>query len=221
MKAEEMIDKEFGRYTVISLAPRDSGGRAKALCRCQCGTEKIVDCYSLKKGTSTSCGCRRDEVTTARNITHGMCGTREHNIWRSMILRCTQESRGDYKHYGGKGVKICDEWLGEKGFENFYSHIGPCPSLDHTIDRKESNGHYEPGNVRWATMEEQARNKSNNRMLTYKGETKCLAEWVEITGLTRAALTFRIDRRGWSVEKALSTPLIIHRRISNIGHINN
>lgn len=132
----------------------------------------------------------------------------EYSVWAGIKRRCFRKEEDSYHLYGGRGITMCDEWCVD--FMAFYNHIGARPSDKHQIDRIDSNGHYEPGNVRWVTAKQQARNKRNNRLITFNGETLCLAEWAEKTGLSRNAIRFRIDRRGWSIEKALTTPSLRH-----------
>jgi hypothetical protein len=108
-----------------------------------------------------------------------------------------------YKWYGGRGIRVCDRW---QSFANFLADMGECPSATHTIDRKNGNGHYEPGNCRWATSKEQHRNKSNNRRITAFGRTLTLVEWAEEKGMDSRTLQMRFQR-GWSAERALSRPL--------------
>lgn len=95
-----------------------------------------------------------------------------------------------------------------ESFERFVADVGERPSPQHSLDRfPDNNGNYEPGNVRWATRTEQGRNKRNNRLLTLNGATRCIAEWVEITGIPRSAISLRIDKLGWTAERALTEPL--------------
>jgi hypothetical protein len=144
--------KRFGRFTVISLSGRSNQGQLKWLCLCDCGKEKRVDGYNLTHGLSTSCGCYRDELVS----THGKCYSLEYSSWVSMISRCTDPNRPFYKHYGGRGITICDRW--RESFEAFYKDMGDRPSLDYSIERLDVNGNYEPLNCVWATQSQQMRN---------------------------------------------------------------
>ena len=135
---------------------------------------------------------------------HGKTNTRLFCIWRSMLTRCTNSNNKSYKYYGGKGVKICEEWL--NNFENFYNwavNNGYAENL--TIDRINVNGNYEPSNCRWATMKEQGSNKSNSRIIKAFGESLTLSQWAEKTGLSITTLKSRLDKLNWSAEKALTT----------------
>jgi len=129
----------------------------------------------------------------------------EYSIYHSMIKRCYKPKNPSYPHYGGRGIKVCDEWLGVGGFSKFIEHIGLRPSRLHSIDRIDNNKGYEPGNVRWATAIEQCRNKSDNRMITALGKTQCLSAWVEETGITRGSIKGRLEK-GWDISRALTVP---------------
>jgi len=132
---------------------------------------------------------------------HGMHKTAEYRAWGSIRQRCGNPKNTQFKDYGGRGIRVCQEWL--DSFDTFYAYIGPKPSPQHTIDRIDINGHYEPGNVRWATKKEQERNKRNSRFVEYEGQTKTIAEWAESSSVTRDVLWHRI-KLGWSMDDALT-----------------
>jgi hypothetical protein len=141
------------------------------------------------------------------SLTHGHSRdgvlTRTYRAWKAIKTRCTNPNQKQWKDYGGRGIRMCQEWT--DSFEAFYAHIGPAPSDQHTIERKETSKGYEPGNVRWATKLEQARNKRSNRMLTFNGQTRCVTEWGEITGIGGRTLAKRLHD-GWSINDALTIP---------------
>jgi hypothetical protein len=119
-----------------------------------------------------------------------------------MIQRCTNARHKSYHQYGGAGVTVCARWL--NSFADFLSDMGPRPSKNHTLDRfPNQSGNYEPGNCRWAAPVDQHRNKKSNNLVTFRGETKCITEWSEITGLSRTAISKRLSR-GWPVEAVLT-----------------
>ena len=127
-----------------------------------------------------------------------------------MKVRCINPKSQDWDLYGGRGITVCDRW--KDSFAQFYADMGPKPSAAHSIDRIDSDGHYEPGNCRWATATEQANNwKTRNRRISYNGETLTLPQWAQRLGLSRESLRDRLDS-GWSIEKAVTTPAVRQRR---------
>jgi hypothetical protein len=120
-----------------------------------------------------------------------------------MLDRCRNPNVVEYKYYGGRGIKVCERW---QVFENFFADLGAAAFEGASLERINNDGDYEPRNVRWATRYEQARNKSNNRLLSFKGQTKILAEWARDLGITPGALVYRLDYKGWSIEQSLTTP---------------
>jgi len=132
---------------------------------------------------------------------HGKA-SREYASWMKMIARCTNPRGDSYHLYGGRGIRVCARW--RESFEAFLYDMGPRPAGT-SIDRIDNNGHYEPGNCRWASEREQHRNTRRNRFLTWRGETLCLADWAARVGLCPKVLGARL-RSGWTVERALATP---------------
>ncbi len=164
-----IVGRRFGRLAVVKEAPREfRGGRWRItyFCRCDCGTEKTVqrDVLLMKAGAS-SCGCRHRDAASKvgrRNRTHGEGHpdrrSREYKAWGSMKDRCYRPKNIRYAQYGGRGIAVCERW--RDSFENFLADMGRKPSPRHQLDRYPNNdGDYEPGNVRWATLQEQRRNR--------------------------------------------------------------
>lgn len=202
-KIIDLVGQRFGRLTVESFSHMHVG--AFWNCRCECGTSLTVSSNNLRRGNSKSCGCLSREITGSRFRRHGMSRTRLHRIWGGMLMRCSYEKNGNYDRYGGRGISVCQEW--QSSFESFRDWaIANGYRDDLTIDRIDSNGNYEPGNCRWEPLAVQARNTSGNRRITHNGETRCLAEWAEITGLKAATIRNRIEVLGWSIERALLEP---------------
>lgn len=137
------------------------------------------------------------------NPKHSGHGTLTYARWKSMMQRCYTTTATNYRHYGAKGVKVCERW---HDFANFHADMGDCPSADMTLDRTDNSKGYEPGNCRWITQAEQNRNRSYCIELTHNGQTKILRDWAVEVGLTPNTLAQRI-RLGWTVERALTQPL--------------
>jgi hypothetical protein len=163
-----MIGRRFDRLVVIGEAEpgRQGDGRPclRWRCRCDCGNEITVDGRGLRSGASRSCGCRKSEAIVARFTTHGHTRgglTPEYQAWRGMKTRCLNPRHHKFPDYGGRGIRVCDEWI--NSFEAFLAHIGPRPSPEMSVDRIDVDGHYEPGNVRWATPLQQRHNRRDSQ----------------------------------------------------------
>ncbi len=155
-KPKPQAGEVYGRLTVIEFLDHDSR-HPRVRCRCACGNITEPHWQSLKKGQTLSCGCFRREITAQVTRTHGQSSAREFWTWAGMIDRCYRAKRKDFSRYGGRGIRVCDRW--RYSFANFYADMGPRPSPKHSIDRIDTNGHYEPDNVRWATAREQRMNQ--------------------------------------------------------------
>lgn len=154
----------FGEWSVLGEAKpyerrssRANGRQRTALCRCSCGTLRIIAVQTLKSGLSKSCGCARDAALAQRNKTHGLSNLPEYKTWCGMKDRCHNPKNKHFKDYGGRGIVVCNEW--REDFGAFFAHIGPKPSPELSVDRIDVNRGYEPGNVRWATASQQSRNR--------------------------------------------------------------
>lgn len=166
----------FGKVRVLGFGGwkfREDGARRRALwnCECACGTRFVALGQTLMSGDTTSCGCVRREklrVIGWNQATHGATrhgeDTPEHISWQAMKQRCLDPNKSNFRYYGGRGITICDRWLGDHGFENFLADMGPKPSPAYSIDRIDNDGNYEPGNCRWATRSQQVRNRRAARL---------------------------------------------------------
>lgn len=205
----DITGNRYGRLTVIQRCGTSSDNRPQWLCKCDCGNSVVVRGYLLKNNKTKSCGCYHREQARAQGKSkakHNLSSTRLYNIWKDMQNRCYSEKHKSYKHYGGRGIKVCDEWLTD--FELFYNwaiNSGYSDSL--TIDRIDVNGNYEPGNCKWATYKEQANNTRKNHYITYNGETKTLTQWAEYLNIKPKTLSARINDYKWPIEKALTEEL--------------
>lgn len=193
-KRRDLAGRQFGMITVLSYSHTISG-RAQWLCECQCGNRKVIPAEHLRDGVKSSCGC------VPINRTHGMRGTRIYTIWKNIRARCTNTKERGYANYAGRGIRLCERWY---KFENFYSDMGDPPTPKHSIDRINNNGNYEPGNCRWATPTEQARNRRNSVIVEHNGISMTCAEWDQSRGFPQGTIARRI-RKGWSVNDAVET----------------
>lgn len=173
----DLTNQEFGR--LIALEPLDSklNKKTKWRCICQCREIREVTAAYLKSGATKSCGCLRRDLA-AKNK-HGMRNTPTHNAWRGMIDRCRRKKATNYKYYGARGIRVCDRWL---KFSNFYADMGERPKGT-TIERKDVNGNYEPGNCIWLDSKLQAQNTRRNIRISAHGRTQCAAEWARELGV--------------------------------------
>lgn len=171
--------------------------------RCDCGTIKSIRATHVTAKAIRSCGCLNREAATARRLIHGQSHTALYLVWQMIISRCENPTVVGYDNYGGRGIRICDQW--RDSFETFSKDIGLRPTPYHSIDRINTDGNYEPGNCRWATRAEQARNTRRNHNITWDGQTLCLVDWAKKLGIKRETLARRFDN-GWSVARAMTTP---------------
>lgn len=198
-KIIDLTGNRYGRWLVIELADKTNSNGMLYKCKCDCGMEKNVLGRSLKAGKSKSCGCWQKDLES-RYRKHGCYKTPEYSTWQAMKERCYNENNRSYKHYGGKGITVCDRWL--ESFENFYEDMGKKPFPDHSIDRIDNSGNYEPGNCRWATYIEQNNNTSRTRLFTVNGQEKKIIELAKENGISQALIQHRL-LRGKNIETAI------------------
>ena len=213
----DLSGERFGRLTVVHRGEdciRKNGcHRTTFVCKCDCGNIIQVRASELKNGNTRSCGCLHKEQVGNIHKTHGKTNTRLYSIWLRMRQRCNNPRTADYKRYGARGICICKEWESFQIFESWALANGYRDSL--TIDRIDNDKHYSPDNCRWVTMDVQCNNKSSSRLLTFNGTTQTIAQWSKQLGIHHSTLQRRIDDLGWSVGKALSTPVKAKKRYSN------
>lgn len=196
----EVIQESAPRFTSAGIAMR------QMLCRCDCGTVKIVNWRSLTSGISRSCGCLRVEITKARVTTHGHSRlgykTRTYEIWCGMIGRCNNAKHRQFCDYGGRGIKICERWL---EYPNFLADMGEIPA-GMSIDRINNDANYEPSNCRLATPSQQSRNTRRNHLVEFRGRTMPLVEACELAGVHYERVRMRL-KAGWTLESAINKPI--------------
>jgi hypothetical protein len=209
--------ERFGRLKIIKeiesfIFANNQPGR-RFLCQCDCGKQKKIKLCHLRASAIQSCGCLQKERTSKRTkkimTKHGMSGSNIYEVWNSMKMRCHNKKDHAYKNYGGRGIKVCKEWL--ESFESFYKDMGNVPK-DLTLDRINNNKGYYKENCRWATMREQANNRRTNHLMTYKGKTQNMKQWAVEVGIKYETLLRRINNYNWSIEEALTTKIRIYEK---------
>jgi hypothetical protein len=203
MSHEHLIGVKYGHLTILGVTPKRNTSKIRVSCKCDCGKITDLQLGNLVNGHTKSCGCLRKP--------HGKDGTRIYNIWSGMIDRCCSPNYHHYQDYGGRGITVYEPW---RKFVNWYDYIkstiGEPPTPQHSIDRINNNGNYEPGNIKWSTPKEQQNNKRTNHYVSFNGETKTLTQWAESLNITPITLWHRLTDLHWSVERALTEP--IHSR---------
>lgn len=202
---EDLTGKRHGRLTVIRKADT---GISQWVCKCDCGKEKVLTPYYFY--TDLSCGCleRENAKTLGRhNVTHGKANTRLYHTWCKMKERCNNPNIQFYYRYGGRGIKVCDEW--NESFESFYDWAiksGYDENLtgnEQSLDRIDPNGNYNSENCRWITHKEQCRNRTYNRYIDFEGKTMTIAEFCETTGIGYHKFVTRWQNKGFTGEEIL------------------
>jgi hypothetical protein len=158
MRVSDLSGMRFGRLLATLRGKTDKGGNVFWHCLCDCGNSIEVKGARLKSEETRSCGCFQKQRVSEVNGSHRKTHSPEYRSWASMIARCENPKYHHFHRYGGRGIKICDNW--RNSFENFLSDMGNRPSLSHTLDRINNDGNYEPANCRWATKLEQRHNQS-------------------------------------------------------------
>lgn len=159
---KNMTGQRFTRLLVLSKEPSVPGKHTFWKCQCDCGNVVSVDGTKLRRGTIKSCGCYRRENSKKRMTKHGLSSSAEHISWTNMQQRCHNINRPDYQYYGGRGITICEEWLGPEGFINFYNDMGPKPFPEATLERLNVNDNYKKSNCCWVRQKDQTRNQRYN-----------------------------------------------------------
>lgn len=194
MSATGYIGQRFGTRVCVGQQKTKTHTEVKLLC--DCGKEVTCSPSYARKHGCRSCAKKHHGHRPAGN------SSPEYNTWRKMKYRCLDPKCQAYARYGGSGITICDRWM---VFENFLEDMGPRPD-GCTLDRVDSTKGYGKDNCRWATWTQQNRNKRSSRIIEYKGISRCISEWAELTGLTHNAISYRI-RKGWPLEKVFTHPL--------------
>lgn len=196
------IGERFGRLVIIELRYGSNGSKARAmkpLCQCGCGNTTQVLVSNLRRDT-ISCGCAKAEMINGRRKPNRNAS--EYRIWGHMIQRCHNQNNPSYPGYGARGIFVDAEWRGEDGFDKFFAHIGKRPSSVHSVDRRDNNKGYIPGNVRWVVAADQSRNTRRNRYFEIDGESMTLKDWCARRNVPVGTVHGRLAR-GMSIRDAL------------------
>lgn len=193
----------FGNLTLVSSFRRKGPGPRFWICKCSCGGSKTARADALRRGATKSCGCWEQTWKTVHGECKGGAQTAEYKTYYSMLQRCYNPSHESYKHYGGRGVRVCKEW--KESYNKFLAHIGRRPTKHHQIERNDNDGDYTPVNVRWATCAEQANNRRASRFICFEGLRLTISQWSRVVGINPQAISYRLSR-GWSADRILTTP---------------
>lgn len=192
MKLRDLEGKRFGRLEVLKRTESKSK-ETLWLCKCDCGNYSKVFSSNLLKGHTKSCGCLKKEVKT--NLRHGFSGTSLNRVYCGIKRRCYIKTCKEYKYYGNRGIKMCDEWLNNpKTFYDWAINNGYKKGL--SIERIDVNGKYEPNNCKWIERKEQSKNRRTSIPITYNNKTHILSEWSKITGIDCRTIKDRIKKFG-------------------------
>ncbi len=196
-KLIDLTGQKFKSLLVVDRALDKDNKITKWNCICDCGHKNIITSNNLINGKRNQCKfCNKRPEKT-----FGLSGNYLYMAWSSIKQRCFNVKDKRYASYGGRGISMCQEWFYD--FHKFASHIGERPSSDHSIERIDNHGNYEPGNVKWATAYEQNSNKRTNAIMTFNGEALTMAQWSRKLGIKFNTLNERI-KRGWSTERTLT-----------------
>jgi hypothetical protein len=198
----DIVGKKFGKLKVIEFAGCVKQ-KSTWKCLCDCGNLTTRSAISLKNSSSCGCMIGKTNITHNESYRSGKGSSKEYSMWNSMMNRCSNPKNKSYARYGGRGIKVCNDW---HTYENFLKDMGRCPSDEYSLDRIDNSKGYSKENCRWATAKDQARNRRSTVYATAFNQTKAVAEWAEIYGMKYHTLRRRI-LVGMSVEDALTKPV--------------
>lgn len=189
---EDLAGQVFGRLTVQGRvqSPSAKNTHRHWRCLCSCGHVVTVCTAHLRAGHSTSCGCSRTDRVAGLKRTHGLAHTPEYKTWIAMKQRCLNPKATSFRHYGGRGITVCERWRDD--FVAFLTDVGPKPSPQHSIERSDNNGPYAPDNCSWAVQIDQMNNNRRNRYIEYRGERRTFTQWLRATGLPKHTFLMRV-----------------------------
>lgn len=196
---DSFIGKRQGQIVVLSHFKKGKNNANYFRCQCDCGRISEIRVNHFIHDNQTTCG------RFHKKYENSIVGTKIYNTWNRMIDRCYNPKNHKYYRYGKRGISVCNDWL--NNYDNFYTwciNNGYKEGL--SLDRINNDGNYEPSNCRWTTRTQQQRNMCRNKMITYKGETRCLVEWCELLNIPYYNTSKRLFRN-WSIERAFETPI--------------
>jgi hypothetical protein len=203
-RSPDLTGERFGRLTCIKIARKSKNRHILWLCKCDCGNEVTVFASNLKRGNTISCGCYHKERDSESHIIHSQSKTRLYSIWIGMKKRCFNRNTKAYEYYGGRGIKVCEDWLDFTKFHDWAKNNGYNDGL--SLERINVEKDYEPENCKWIPFEEQAKNTRRNVFLSFNNKRMTISDWAKEMKMSTSILRFRL-KHGWTVEKSLTTPV--------------
>lgn len=199
---QDHTGERFNHLTALECVGRANDGNPIWLCRCDCGNLHKVTARNLVHGKVMSCGC----INHLGHRTHGQAHTRLYNVWNGMRQRCSNQNNDEWHNYGGRGIRVCEEWQDFTAFSEWAMGNGYEPDAEYgkcSIDRIDPDGNYEPSNCRWVDYVTQGNNRRGCTSVTANGKTQTIAEWSRETGLSPSTIRSRI-RSGWEPARAVT-----------------
>ena len=206
-RSKDLTGLTFDRLTVLKkLDKRNAFGQILWECKCICGNIKEVGYSNLLRGSVKSCGCLQTDRNKADKTTHGLSNLPEYGIWRNMISRCYNVNDDRYIDYGGRGIKVCDEWLSkDTGIKRFIDDMGFRISLKHTLDRINNDGNYEPSNCKWSSDIDQCNNRRSNVLVIFNDKEYTIGELCRELKINYKLVIGRVRTMKWTIEKSINT----------------
>jgi hypothetical protein len=213
IKIEDYVGLKYGRLTILREGNSIKYSKTimkKVFCKCDCGNEKEIDLNSIKRGKSKSCGCLNKELSKKTSTTHGLAmlstGVKhlDYCIWLKMKSRCLNSNDKSYKNYGGRGIKVCEDW--QKSFALFINDLGWRPNNMYSLERIDYNKDYCPENCKWILKSEQSKNCRRVKLITYNGKEQCLTDLCKLLGLVYSTMRHRVYDLGIPFEEAIKYP---------------
>lgn len=208
--SKDLTGKRFGSLVIVGASTARKQGQIVWDYLCDCGVRGQRVGGNLKRTKAASCGCQTASAIRAEHQTHGRTNSFVYRVWSSMCARCHTPSSSVWQHYGGRGVVVCAQWRGVGGFAQFLRDVGEPPDEKHSIERLNVDGDYTPNNCAWISSKRQAR---NTRRTVRAPDGTAVVDLAEAAGLPHSTVIQRIQKLGWSLEEALSTPKTHNGRV--------